>query len=189
MSGPASLPVVLASMSRAGTLFNTYTTAKRVINDEDVVNIPGSYLKLGARLQIKVKGAISNVVTTPGNIFFQLMMGTSNIIAFTTGNLALNATARTLLPFSLDIDLRVASIGITTAATFIGQAEFGGIHLTNTDQKIQVPTSSPTAGTGFDSIAAAGNVLDFFCGFSNSQAGNGVQLTLYEVWQLSGLSQ
>jgi hypothetical protein len=155
----------------------------------DALGLPGNYLKLGARLGVKVRGAISNVVTTPGNIFFQIMMGTSNIIAWTSGNLALNATARTLLPFTLELDLRVATQGTGTAAAFIGQATFGGVHLTNTDQMIQVPTTAPTNGTGWDSVSTAGNVFDFFVGFSNSQAGNGIQLTSYDVIQYSGLGQ
>lgn len=189
MPGPAGIPLVLASMSRVGTLFNTFTAAKRIINDEDAINIPGNFLKLGTRLKIKMKGAISNIVTTPGNIFFQVMMGTSNIIAFTTGNMALSATAHTLAPFKLDIDLRVDSIGVTTSAKFLGMSEFGSIVLTNTDSVIQLPTTAPAVGTGFDSVAAAGNVFDLFAGFSISNAGNGVQLYDYEVLQFAGLSQ
>lgn len=190
MAGPASLPTILASQSRAGTLFNTYTAAKRVQNDEDVFNIPGNYLKLGARFRYEIRGAISNVATTPGNIFFQVMMGpTSNIIAWTSGNLALNASARTLLPFALDIDLRVNSVGPTTSAAFLGMGWFNGIHLSGTDSRINVPTTAPTVGTGFDSVAVAGNVMEIFVGFSNSQAGNGVQLYGCDLWQLSGFSQ
>jgi hypothetical protein len=186
MAGAPSLPQLLSSQSRAGTLFNTYTTAKRVMNDEDVLNIPGNYLQLGTRLRWEIRGALSNVASTPGNVFFQIMMG--SVIAWTSGNLAFNASARTLLPFTLDIDLRVASVGPTTAATFIGQGRFGGIHLSGTDGMINVPTTAPAAGTGWDSVAAAGNVMELFVGFSNSQAGNGVQLTACDVWQLSKIA-
>lgn len=190
MAGPGAIPLCLVSQSRAGTLYNTFTTAKRICNDEDSLPLPGNFIKLATRFHIGMKGALSNVVTTPGNVFFEVRMGpTSNIIAFTTGNLALNATARTLLPFSLDIDLRVDSIGTGTAAKFLGMATFGGVHLTNTDQTIQVPTTAPTPGTGWDSISTAGNVLDIFAGFSNSQAGNGVQLYTLDIFQFAGLSQ
>lgn len=190
MSGPASLWQVLASAKRTGTLFNTYTTAKRVINDEDVVNWPGNSMPLGTRLKILVAGALSNVATTPGNVFFQVMMGpTANIIAWTSGNLALNASARTLLPFSLEIDLKMTAQGTSTSAAFTGFGKFGGIHLTNTDTVINVPTTAPAAGTGWDSVGPSGNVMDFFVGFSNSQAGNGVQIYNYDVLQLSGLGQ
>lgn len=187
MSAP-SLPQVLASMSRAGTLFNTYTAAKRVINDEDALNLPGNPFRLGARFGIKVRGALSNVASTPGNVFFQVMMGASSIIAWTSGNLALNASARTLLPFTLDIDLLFSAQGTGTNAKFTGQGTFGGSHLTGTDAFTNVPTTAPAAGTGWDSVAAAGNVFDFFVGFSNSQAGNGVQLTSYDLIQYSGFA-
>jgi hypothetical protein len=190
VAGPGSLPTLLACQSRVGTLFNTFTTAKRVQNDEDVFNVPGNYMKSGAQFRLEVAGAISNVVTTPGNIFFQVMMGpTSNIIAWTSGNLALNATARTLLPFELKVDLRVDSVGPTTSAKFLGQGWFQGVHLTNTDARINVPTTAPAVGTGWDSVALAGNVMELYVGFSNSQAGNGVQLYSSNLWQLSGFSQ
>ena len=190
MAGAPSLPQLLSSQSRVGTLFNTYTTAKRVMNDEDVWNCPGGYLQLGARFRWEITGGLSNVGTTPGNVFFQVMMGPTStpIIAWTSGNLALNANARTLLPFRLVIDLRVDSVGPSTSAKFLGQAWFTGIHLTNTDQTINVPTTAPAVGTGFDSVAAAGNVMELFVGFSNSQAGNGIQLYQCELWQLSKIA-
>jgi len=190
MSGAPVYPQLLSSQSKAGTLFNTYTSAKRVMNDEDVINIPGNYLQVGARIRWEIRGAISNVGTTPGSIFFQVMMGPTStpIIAWTSGNLALNASARTLLPFTLDIDLRVDSIGPTTAAKFLGQGRFGGIHLTNTDQMINVPTTAPAVGTGWDSVSTVGNVMELFVGFSSSQSGNGIQLYSCDVWQLSKIS-
>lgn len=189
MAAPAGLPLILTSSKTLGPAVNTYTTAKRVINDIDAVNMPGNFLSLGARFNVKVMGGLSNIAASPGNVFFQIMMGTSNIIAWTSGNLAFNASARTLLPFSLDLELRVAAVGTGVSAAFIGQAKFGGIHLTGTDGMIQVPTTPPANGTGFDSVAAAGNVFDLFGGFSVSNAGNGLQITTYEVTQLSGFSQ
>lgn len=186
MAGAATLIQCVSSQSRAGTLFNTFTTAKRVQNDEDVLNFPGNYLQQGTRFRWEISGALSNVASTPGNVFFQIMMGpTSNIIAFTTGNLALNASARTLLPFRLVVDLRLDSVGPTTAAKFWGQAWFTGIHLSGTDSTINVPATAPALGTGFDSVATAGNVMELFVGFSNSQAGNGVQIQQCDVFQYS----
>src|SRR5687767_14810449 len=155
MSGPGSLPQVLVSAKRTGTLFNTYTTAKRVINDEDALQWPGNTMPLGTRLKVLVAGALSNTATTPGTFAFQVMMGpTSNIIAWTSGNLSFNAASRVLLPFTLEVDLRMTSQGPTTAAAFTGFGKFGGIHLTNTDALINVPTTAPAAGTGWDSVAA-----------------------------------
>jgi hypothetical protein len=190
MSGPAGLVQVISSEPSTGSAFGTFTTAKRVINGDCAMPFPGNYFKLGARFKYQVRGALSNVVTTPGTVTFQIMMGSvaTPIIAWTSGALTLNATARTNLPFTLDVDLRVATVGPTTSATFIGMGTFGGVHLTNTDQTIQVPTTAPAAGTGWDSESSAGNVLDFYVGFSNSQAGNNVTIYFCDIIQLSGLA-
>lgn len=190
MSGVPQFPQVLTSQSKAGTLFNTYTTAKSVLNVEDLVTLPANYLKVGSKLKVSVRGGVSNIVTTPGTMAFQVMMG--SIVAFTSGNIQLNATAHTLLPFWLDITLRVDSTGSGTAAKFLGQGVLNGIQFTNTAAQTDavnttgmfpVPATAPAVGTGFDSTIA--NILDFWVGFSISNAGNGVQLYDYEVSQLS----
>lgn len=190
MSGVPQFPQVLTSQSKAGTLFNTYTTAKSVLNVEDLVTLPANYLKVGSKLRIRVSGGVSNIVTTPGTMAFQVMMG--SIVAFTSGNIQLNATAHTLLPFWLDIALRVDTTGSSTTAKFLGQGVLNGIMFTNTAAQTDatnttgmfpVPATAPAVGTGFDSTIA--NILDFWVGFSISNAGNGVQLYDYEVSQLS----
>lgn len=183
MSGPPEHPQVLTAQTKAGVLYNTYTTAKSVLNPEDLITLPANYLAIGSAFFIQVSGGLSNRASTPGSVTFQVMMG--SIVAFTTGALSFQASARTLLPFTLDIKLRVDSTGSGTAAKFLGMGEFGGIHLTNTDTKIQVPVTAPAVGTGFDSTIA--NVLDFWTGFSTSDAGNGVQLYDYRVRQDRGL--
>jgi hypothetical protein len=184
MAGAPSLPQVHACQSRAGTLYNTYTTAKSVINEEDVINWPANILRVGSAFRIKVKGGLSNRAATPGTFAFQLMMG--SVVAWTSGNLSFNASARTLLPFSLDLELRLDSIGSGTLAKFMGMGEFGGIHLTNTDQKIQVPTTAPALGTGWASTAA--QAMDLYVAFGTSDAGNGIQVQVYEVMQTAGFS-
>ena len=42
-----------------------------------------------------------------------------------------------------------------------------------------VPATAPAQGTGFDSTIA--NILDFWVGFSISNAANGVQIAQYKV--------
>lgn len=178
----------LTSQSHVGTLFNTYTTAKSVINADDLVPLPANYLQIGSKFRIRALGGLSNIVTTPGTVAFQVMIG--SIVAWTSGNIQLNATAHTLLPFFLDVTLRVDSIGASTAAKFLGQGILNGIMFTNTAAQTDatnttgcypVPATAPAVGTGFDSTVA--NTLDFWVGFSISNAGNGVQLYDYSVEQ------
>jgi hypothetical protein len=185
MAGPAALVQSLAVQSRVGTLVNTFTTAQSILNPEDVLKGVGNYMKTGSVFKLKCRGGLSNIATTPGNVFFQVMIGA--VIVWTSGNLALNASARVLLPFTLEVDLRVDSVGAGTAAKILGMGTFGGVHLTNTDSTIQIPTTAPAVGTGFNSNV--GGDLDLFVGFSVSNVGNGVQPYHYEFLQIAGLSQ
>jgi hypothetical protein len=181
----------LASQSAAGTLFNTYTTAKSVINATELVSLPANYMKQGAKFRIKAWGGLSNIITTPGTVTFQVMMGA--IVAFTTGAIQMTTTANTLTPWDFEATLQVRSAGASTAATLIGSGYItalnltigaAGVNPTVTDTSIVVPVTAPAAGTGFDSTIA--NLLDFWVGFSISNAGNGVQVQDYTVEQLAG---
>lgn len=181
---------VLAVQRAAGTLFTTYTTAKSVINSDALVTIPANYLEVGRRLRVKVRGALSNIATTPGLCNFQVKIG--SVAAFDTGNIQLNATAHTTLPFWLEIELTVRSIGSGTSATLIGLAMVCGRMFTltagQTDdaqgmQTLLAPATAPAVGTGFDSTVAA--ILDFWAGFTISNVGNGVQIHEYSVESLN----
>lgn len=177
----------LISQQAAGTAFNTYTTAKTVINAQALWVAPAGYFQtIGRTLHVQALGALSNIVTTPGTITFQVMMGA--VIAFTSGAIQLNATAHTLLPFRFDAWLTLRSVGATTAATFMGMGEVAGVQFTatagqtdgaNSQTILQVPATAPAAGTGWDSTVA--NIVDFWAGFSISNSGNGVTVHQYSI--------
>lgn len=183
----------LVTQQAAGTLFNTYTTAKSVINPQALWVMPAGYLYIGRKLRVAVKGSVSNIVTTPGTMNFQVKLGpTANIIAFDTGTIQLNATAHTTLPFWLEIELTCRSVGSATAATLMGLANVTGIMFTRTAgqtddaqgmQTLLAPATAMAVGTGFDSTVA--NILDLWAGFSISNAGNGVQIQTYAVESLN----
>jgi hypothetical protein len=183
----------LVTQRTAGTLFNTYTTAKTVINQQDLYGFYANYFQLGSKLRVKVRGGISNIVTTPGTVTFQVMLG--SVVAFTTGAVQLNATAHTLSPFTLDIDLtcQLTNTAVGGAvAKLMGQAVLTGNAFTktaaqvdgaNTETVINLPTTAPALGTAFDSTVS--QILDFWTGFSISNAGNGIQLAQYDVEALN----
>jgi hypothetical protein len=190
MLGLGQYSNILTTQSAAGTLFNTYTAAKTVINATNLVQLPPNYLYVGKKLRVTVRGGLSNIVTTPGTVTFQIMMG--NIVAWTSGAVQLNATAHTLLPFTLSVDLRCDSIGSGVTAKFMGMGTLQGIHFTLTAGQVDnvnapgafaVPATAPAVGTGFDSTIA--NLLDFWTAFSISNAGNGVQVYDYTVEELN----
>lgn len=183
----------LSSQRAAGALYNTYTTAKTVINQSSLYGFYGNYFRLGTRLRITVNMAVSNIVTTPGTVTFQVMLG--SIVAWTSGAVQLNATAHTLLPAKLVVDLTCQLENTTVGgavAKFMGQGVLTGVMFTKTagqtdsaqgDQTIMVPATAPALGTAFDGTIS--QILDFWVGFSISNAGNGVQIAQYDVEELT----
>jgi hypothetical protein len=114
----------VAYQRAAGTLFNTYTVAKSVINADALWDMPRNWMQVGRQLELVVTGAVSNIVTTPGLMNFQLKIG--GVAAFDTGNIQLNATAHVTLPFMLYALLTCRSIGAGAAATLIGLSDVTG---------------------------------------------------------------
>lgn len=183
----------LVTQRTAGTLFNTYTTAKTIINQQDLYGFYANYFQLGSKLRITSHMAISNIVTTPGTITFQVMLG--SIVVFTTGAIQLNATAHTLLPAKLVVDLtcQLTNTAVGGAvAKFMGQGVLTGVMFTktaaqvdgvNSETIISVPVTAPALGTAFDSTIS--QILDFWVGFSISNSGNGVQIAQYDVEALN----
>ena len=178
----------------AGTLFTTYTTAKSVINPDALVQLPPNYFMPGRVLHIVATGGISNIVTTPGLMNFQVKLGTlaAPVTVFDTGNIQLNAIAHTTLPFWLDLFLTCRSTGSGTAATLMGQANVNGLMFTRTAGQVDsvqdmptvlAPATAPAVGGGFDSTIAT--ILDFWVGFTISNAGNGIQIQQYRVMALN----
>lgn len=183
-------PQCMKTMQAAATAVNTYTTAKSVINAQALWVVPANFLQIGDMIEIDVMGAMSNIVTTPGLMNFQTKMGpTANIVAFDTGNIQLNATAHTLLPFWMKVLLTLRSIGPgATQAQFMGQAFLHGVMFTrtaaqvdgpNTETLISGPATAPAVGTAFDSTVA--NIMDLWAGFTISNAGNGLRVDQYRV--------
>ena len=182
MSGLPFYPQVLTSQKTAGTLFNTYTTAKTVINQENLITLPANYLTIGSKLKVRVMAGLSNVVTAAPTFTFQVMMG--SIVAWSSGAITTNATANTLLPLTLDLELRVDSVGTGTTAKVIGAGQLMCAAFASGSTAINVPVASPAVGTGFDSTIA--NILDFWVGISASNAANGIQIYDYSVTQAWG---
>ena len=169
------------SSTSAGTLFNTYTTAKTVLPTGCLVTLPANWWYVGRSIRYTVYGGMSNLVTTPGTVTLQVNLG--SVAAFSTGAIQLNATAHTTLPFKFEALLTCRAVGATTTANLMGQGTVFGRMFTitaaqvdqvNIGDSLLVPQTAPAVGTGFDSTAA--QTLDFFAGFSISNAANGIQV-------------
>ena len=164
--------------------------AKTVINPTELITLPANWWYVGRSMRILVAGAISNIVTTPGLMNFQVKIG--SVAAFDTGNIQLNATAHTTLPFWLEILLTCRAIGNSTTANLMGLAQATGKMFTTTAGQtdsaqdmpsVMAPATAPVVGTGFDSTIA--QILDFWVGFTISNAGNGVRIDQYVVSALN----
>lgn len=186
MKGALGYVECVAYARASSALFTTYTTAKTVIDATGLWTMPANYLYAGRKMRLRVAGAISNIVTTPGLINFQLKIGA--VAAYDTGNIQLNATAHTTLPFTLDVGLTCQVVGSGTTAKLLGVGQAEGLMFTRTAgqtddaqgmQTVTVPQTNPAQGTGFDSTIA--NIVDFWAGFTISNAGNGVRIDEYSL--------
>ena len=170
----------------AGTLFGSFTTAKTVLPATALRTIRANTLKIGDALEIEVWGSLSNIVTTPGTVAFQVMIGSA--IAYTTGAIQLNATAHDDLPFRLKVLMTVRATGSGTSANTMGMGVISGVHFTATAGQVDgvnsytilpVPATAPAVGAGFNSTID--QILDLFVGFSISNADNDVKIQMYTV--------
>lgn len=181
----------LKTQHAAGTLLNTYTTAKSVINAQAQTIIPAGYLQVGDHLRIRVAGGISNIITAQPTFTFQVMMGPANpptIAVHQSQAILTTTTAHTLIPFIYVVNMRLDSEGSGTSAKFLSEADVTGIMFLISGAvadptlgvgELLAPAVAPAVGTGFDSTVA--NILDFFVGISVSSASNGIQVYQYSV--------
>ena len=183
----------------AGSSFGTFTTAKTVLPVGCLVTLPANWWYVGRMLRITVQGGIGTLATTPGTIVLQHNIGA--VAAHTTSTIQLNATAHTAIPFQMQTLLTCRAVGSGTSANLIGLSTLVGDMFTKTiaattawgrvsaadaavsDVSLVRPATAMAAGTGFDSTAAG--TLDFFAGFSVSDAANTIIIQNYCVEALN----
>lgn len=174
-------------------LQNTYTTAKSIFGVDGTdqaahckYTLPANFWVPGKTVAVNLRGDLSNIVTTPGTVTFQFMLG--SVIAWTSGAINFSTTAHTTLPFWLDLDLTCQIAGGGTQAKLMGQGQIQSQCVSNTAvadavttslPSLLLPNTTPAQGTGFDSTAA--QKVDIFVGFSISNAGNGVRARQYRL--------
>jgi hypothetical protein len=180
-----------------GPALNTFTTAKSVFGATGTdaataakyTAAPG-FFYIGKALRIVAIGDLSNIVTSPGTITFQFMVG--SVIAWTSGAINFSTTVHTALPFWLDIMLTCQTIGTTAQAKLMGQGQIISQCVSNTQiadavtsslPTLLLPNTTPAQGTGFDS--AVSNQFDLFAGFSVSNVGNQVRIRQFALSALN----
>jgi hypothetical protein len=187
----------LTTLKVDSPLQTTFTTAKSIFGVDGTdrsaaakYTLPANFWVPGKAVNVRLMGDISNIVTTPGTIAFQFMLG--SVIAWTSGNVNLSTTAHTTLPFWLDVELTCQNDGAGTQANLMGQGIITSQCVANTSTADSVantlptlllPNTTPAVGTGFDSTAT--QKVDIFVGFSVSNAGNGVRARQYRLRALN----
>lgn len=177
-----------ASIPVAGTLYNTYTTAKSMFTSatateasSGLCTLPPGSLGRGGVIEIDIVAGISNRVTGPDTFTINIVI--AGVIAFTTGAINLTTTAHTTIPAWFKILLTCRAQGSGTLTTLVGQCVATGQMIAmasgladgvaNTGWAM-APNTAAAVGTGFDSTAAM--TVDIHVAQSVSNAGNGFQL-------------
>ena len=127
--------------------------------------LPANMLKVGDKLSFSAHGIISNAITTPGTARYDIRFGST--VVFDSGALNLNIVAKTNVPWYLELELLVRSIGATTAATLWGQGCWQSeaviaspLPAVGGNGALNIPVSSLAISTGFDSTVS--NTFDCF---------------------------
>lgn len=117
---------------------------------------PAAYFLIGRKLRIRAQGRISCVVTTPGTARFDVRLG--GTVVWDSGALNLNTTAKTNVPWSLDVELICRSIGSSTSSTLFGMGKFtseavvgAAANTAGGNASLLCPVTAPAVGGGFDS--------------------------------------
>lgn len=137
----------------------TAATAASMLNGQAKFTFPANLLKIGDAFTVKAAGIISNAVTTPGTARYDIRFG--SVVVFDSGALNLNTVAKTSVPWTLDIDLLVRSIGSGTAATLWGQGKWtseavigAAANSAGGNGALNIPVGSLAVSTGFDSTVS-----------------------------------
>jgi hypothetical protein len=164
---------VLKSSSVDGTQILNSVTQASIIPAADKLTLPAGFIdRPGQYLRIAATGRISNVVTTPGTLLFQVLFGAIVVFNSSASTIALNVAAKTNVTWWLNIELQVRTVGAGTAATMLGIGNFVSESVVSAPAGTAgtgfFPPSAPAVSTGFDSTVA--NVVDLQAKFSVATA-------------------
>lgn len=175
----------------AGSLLNTYTTAKTVLNPFGGLGlIPANYLQVGTKFRFSFGGATSNFTTAAQSMTFQIMVGA--VIACTSGAVNITTTQNTLASFKAECLMACTAVGNGTTAKFEGIWDFKGQSFSMAASLANnaggtgfaiAPLTGPAGGTGFDSTTA--QTVDLFVAQSQSLSTQGIRI---DYWMFESVN-
>lgn len=171
----------LASADTDGPVLANTVTQGSIIPSDCQITLPAGFNHKGSKFYVTAAGRISNIVTTPGTLLFQLLFGAAGIWSPAAFNL--NTTVKTNVSWWLEAMFSCRTVGNGTTATMMGQGTFSseavvgaaaGVPIT-----LMLPATAPVVGSGFDSTAA--QKVDLQAKFSIANAGNSLTLHQYSL--------
>jgi hypothetical protein len=166
----------LITLQATGPAYTNSTSQTSLLNGQAKFTIPAEFLQfVGQKLRIMAGGIISTASSAPGTMSFFCMMGSIN--PYAGGASGTLATSASNLPWRLQIDLTVRTVGSGTSATMEGSGEFKSAAL-SAATPIQL-LANPGALTGFDSTVA--NVFDLQAAWSATSSSNSITCNDYEL--------
>ena len=181
---------LIASYAAGPTLSNS-AVATSILNPNSKLTFDPEYFEVGRIIELTALCALSNIVTTPGTILFDVRLG--GTLVFTSDAYQMTTTASTLLPFLFRVRLTCFTDG--SAANFMGEgwasgrifptggSGTAGVNFTQSNGLVPVPQGIPAVGPNFD--ATISQQLDVFGTFSIANAGNALQVQQYYVESLN----
>lgn len=169
-----------------GSALSNTTTATSILPGAAKFTLPANVLQIGTKLILRAHGRISTVVTTPGNMTFDIRAGASTVI-WNGAATALNVSAQTNATWDLEVNMIVRAIGASTTANLIGVGKWTSraalnapaVGTTTGVGVVLLPDTAPAVGSGFDSTAA--NVIDLFSTWSVANASNSITCHMAEL--------
>lgn len=172
---------ILEVYEDGSALANSTTQTSLLPASAKEATLGAGLLRIGRIIAFEFSGRISTVVTTPGTLDFALRLGSVDV--FASGNIPLNTTAQTNIPWHLRGEIVCRALGVSTTTTFmakgctflsravVGSAAAGsgggGFEL--------LPyNAAPAVGSGMD--FSVSQLVDFLAHWSVANASNSIQL-------------
>lgn len=175
----------LVSSSVDGTAITNSVTQASVIPAAAKYTLPANYMAVGRVLKVTAHGRVSNVVTTPGTLLFQLLFGATAVYNNGAAAMALNTTAKTDVAWWLEIIGTCRAIG--TSANIMWQGSWASESAVGAAAGVantmMIPASAPAVGSNFDSTVA--QVVDLQAKFSVSTATTSIQCHQFKIESLN----
>ena len=181
MSGNLWFEPQMWSPRQDGAALTNTVTATSILNVNERWQKPNNFAdKLGKRFWGIVHGRMSTVITTPGTLTLDFMIGA--IAAFSTGAVSLNIVSKVNVPWVWEFYLEYAVLGSAAAlqgwSRLTSEAIIGSpLPTVGGNGVLLLPSGTPANGTAFDDTASV--ITDIRATWSVANAGNSIQKTSY----------